>query len=90
MSNDAREIPSMDTDGTMRSPLSAAAESAELTSSPAKPRTSSIPTAPLRPTDWRYSLLICDRCGGPLVIYGEDGFLFDDPIWLYPNVDDLN
>jgi hypothetical protein len=44
------------------------------------------PAAP----DWRYSLLICDRCGGPMVMYGEDGFSFDDPIWLYSAVDDLN
>lgn len=44
------------------------------------------PAAP----NWRYSLLICDRCHGPLVMYGEDGFSFDDPIWLYPAVDELN
>jgi hypothetical protein len=44
------------------------------------------PAAP----DWRFSLLTCDRCGGPLVMYGEDGISFADPIWLYPAADNLN
>lgn len=44
------------------------------------------PSAP----DWRFSILLCDECHGPLVMYGEDGISFDDPIWLYPAVDDLN
>jgi hypothetical protein len=44
------------------------------------------PAAP----DWRFSLLICETCNGPLVMYGEDGLSFADPIWLFPAVDDLN
>jgi hypothetical protein len=44
------------------------------------------PAAP----DWRFSILTCDSCTGVLVMYGEDGFSFEDPIWLYPAVDDLN
>lgn len=44
------------------------------------------PAAP----NWRYSILICDECGGPLVIYGEDGHSFTEPIWLYPSVDELS
>lgn len=44
------------------------------------------PAAP----DWRFSILSCDSCTGPLVMYGEDGFSFDDPIWLYPAVDDVS
>jgi hypothetical protein len=38
------------------------------------------PSAP----DWRFSLLLCENCGGPMIIYGEDGFSFTEPIWLYP------
>lgn len=40
--------------------------------------------------EWRFSILTCGECHGPLVMYGEEGFSFEDPIWLYPAVDDLN
>lgn len=36
--------------------------------------------------DWRFSVLLCRGCGGPLVFYGEDGVSFNDPIWLYPTL----
>lgn len=44
------------------------------------------PSAPV----WRFSILMCSACGGPLVIYGEDGHSFEDPIWLYPSLDDAS
>lgn len=37
--------------------------------------------------DWRFSILLCRGCGGPLVLYGEDGVSFNDPIWLYPTLE---
>lgn len=39
---------------------------------------------------WCFSILICERCGAALVMYGEDGVSFDDPTWLYPAVDVLS
>src|ERR1700742_4057508 len=71
----------------MRSLLSGPVHNAELTSLPKKLRTSFITTAHKAP-NWRFSILTCERCTGPLVMYGEDGFSFSDPIWLYPAVDD--
>ena len=40
------------------------------------------PAAPI----WRFSLLQCDNCGNPMLVYEEDspGPFFDDPIWLHP------
>jgi hypothetical protein len=34
---------------------------------------------------WRFSMLQCDSCGNPMVVYEEDSPIgFDDPIWLHP------
>jgi hypothetical protein len=41
------------------------------------------PSAPI----WRYSILQCNDCGNPMVVYEEDmeDGLFHDPIWLHPS-----
>jgi hypothetical protein len=39
------------------------------------------PAAPI----WRFSLLQCDSCGYPMLVYEEDSRLgFEDPVWLHP------
>jgi hypothetical protein len=39
------------------------------------------PEAPI----WRFSLLQCDNCGNPMLVYEEDLPMgFEDPIWLHP------